>query len=73
MCYEKYPDVAMCCTPSHGCEFFFDRKEMRHHMAVMLQWNRWMSNPALYRAVDYNEIMEATQFAYRYMSVMSKF
>ena len=48
------------------------RKEMRHHMAVLLQANRYRRDdnvPAIYRMPDPKELGRAIDFAYKYMKV----
>lgn len=60
----------MCCKTE-----FVSRKEMRHHMAVLLQHNRWRRDDwyePIYRHVDPVEVSEAIDFAYKYMKVFSK-
>jgi hypothetical protein len=54
---------------------FVSRKEMRHHMAVLLQWERYMSDRSeltLYRAPSLADRNKAMKFAYKYMKVFSK-
>jgi len=56
---------------------FVSRKEMRHHMAVLLQAERWYS--AINDTKNYNivympnptEYRKAIRFAYKYMKVFS--
>ena len=53
---------------------FVSRKEMRHHMAVLLQHNRWRKSdlpPGQIRQVDPFEVGFAIDFAYKYMKVFS--
>lgn len=60
----------MCCRDS-----FVSRKEMRHHMAVLLQWERYMSDRSeltLYRAPSLADRNKAMKFAYKYMKVFGK-
>ena len=59
----------MCCKTS-----FVSRQEMRHHMAVLLQWKRYMSDKSeltLYRPPLITDRNKAMEFAYRYMKVFS--
>ena len=57
------------------CNDYVSRKEMRHHMAVLLQWERYMSDRselALYRAPSLADRNKAMKFAYKYMKVFSE-
>lgn len=53
---------------------FVSRKEMRHHMAVLLQWERYMSDRSeltLYLPPSLADRNKAMKFAYKYMKVFS--
>ena len=71
ICPFRFGDAAHCgdeCTTNE----FVSRKEMRHHMAVLLQANRYRSDnnvPAIYRMPDPKELGRAIDFSYRYMKV----
>lgn len=54
---------------------FVSIKEMRHHMAVLLQANRYRRDdnvPAIYRMPNPTELGKAIDFAVKYMKVFSK-
>ena len=51
---------------------FVSRQEMRHHMAVLLQWRRVVENPLIHRLADYSDVEKAQRFSYSYMKVFSK-
>ena len=54
---------------------FCSRDDMRHHMAVLLQANRYRRDqhvPAIYKMPKPKELGEAIDFAYKYMKVFSK-
>ena len=50
---------------------FVSRQEMRHHMAVLLQANRWtFNNNGVYRRMPkFSDVEKAQAFAFRYMKV----
>lgn len=51
---------------------YVSKEEMRHHMAVLLQFNRYRrDDESIYRCPNPTEIGEAIDFAYRYMKVFS--
>lgn len=70
----NYPmDCVYCDTDA--CKDFVSRKEMRHHMAVILQFVRWATQktfPLKYKPVDVPEVAKAAEFAYKYMKNFSK-
>ena len=75
--YEDGVDNNMNC--SNVCndipgmpDCFVSRQEMRHHMAVLLQWRRVVENPLIHRLADYSDVEKAQRFSYRYMKVFSK-
>lgn len=54
---------------------YVSRKEMRHHMAVFLQWERYNKTPRhqlICRVPSNSDMDEAMKFAYKYMKVFSK-
>ena len=71
ICPFKFADVAYCgdeCTTNE----FVSRKEMRHHMAVLLQLNRYRMDthfPGIYRTPEPSEVSRAIEFSVRYMKV----
>ena len=70
---DGYPMMATMCN-CHACERFVSRKEMRHHMAVLLQYNRWLQDWVTVKRniPDKVDLMDATSSAYRYMKVFNK-
>lgn len=59
---------------SLACPEHTSRKEMRHHMAVLLQWKRYMSDRSeltLYKPVRDDDLHKAQDFSFRYMKVFS--
>ena len=73
-CYgevDGYPMMATMCN-CHACERFVSRKEMRHHMAVLLQMSRYEKDPLSHLSPWYEEKDRAIKFAYRYMKVFNK-
>lgn len=69
LCPFRFGDAAHCgdeCTTNE----FVSRKEMRHHMAVLLQFNRYMKDthyPPIYK-MPFN-LGSAIEFSVRYMKV----
>lgn len=54
---------------------FVSHQEMRHHMAVLLQTNRYRRDdnvPSVYRMPNPKEIGKAIDFAYEYMKIFSE-
>ena len=57
-----------------ACSDITTRREMRHHMAVLLQWKRYMSDRSeltLYKPVRDDDLHKAQDFSFRYMKVFS--
>lgn len=72
LCPFRFGDAAHCgdeCTTND----FVSRKEMRHHMAVLLQYKRWLDKPFftkdLYKAPSLYKVYDAIEFSVRYMKV----
>ena len=66
---------SMNCSDICTTDKYVSKKEMRHHMAVLLQFNRYRRDdhvPAIYRMPKQGEIGKAIDFAYKYMKVFSK-
>lgn len=75
MCPFRFADVHECGQKCDVPLKYVSRKEMRHHMAVLLQWERYMSDRselALYRAPSLADRNKAMKFAYKYMKVFSE-
>lgn len=63
------------CSDELNCERYVSRREMRHHMAVLVQHNRWRRSnevPNHCRMVNPTELGEAIDFSLKYMKVFSK-
>lgn len=81
--YGECTDGWGCCMLQDMCDSmhcsdlcttgeFISKQEMRHHMAVLLQANRYRRDnnvPAIYKMPDPKELGRAIDFAYRYMKV----
>ena len=69
---------SMNCSDLCTTDEYVNRKEMRHHMAVLLQAERWYSainDPKNYNIVyvpNPTEYRKAIRFAYKYMKVFSQ-
>ena len=74
ICPFKFADVAYCGDECSTNEFV-SRKEMRHHMAVLLQANRYRRDdniPAIYKMPNPKELGRAIDFAYKYMKTFNE-
>jgi len=75
-CPFLFGEVVQCNRSCKSEENFVSKKEMRHHMAVLLLYKRWiydrrLHRPLVHRKPEYNEIERAVKFSYRYMKVFS--
>lgn len=74
-CPFRFADVHEC---GQECEVplkYVSIKEMRHHMVVLLQFNRYRRDdnvPPIYRMPNPTELGRAIDFAYKYMKVFSE-
>lgn len=74
-CPYRFADVQTC---GQKCEVplkYVSIKEMRHHMAVLLQFNRYRRDhnfPPIYRMPNPKELGRAIDFAYMYMKIFSE-
>lgn len=58
-----------------SCEDYVSDRQMRHHMAVLLQANRYRRDqhvPSIYKMPDPKELGKAIDFAVEYMRVFYK-
>ena len=58
-----------------ACSKYVSNEEMRHHMAVLLQANRYRRDqhvPSIYRMPDPKELGKAIDFAYEFIRIFSK-
>ena len=77
ICYQSNKSLGDFFGCSHICHIqkFVSRKEMRHHMAVLLQRARFQEDDSGYsferkRKYPFG-VIEAIKFAYEYMKVFS--
>ena len=71
ICPFRFGDVVHCEDKCKNNEHV-SRKEMRHHMAVLLQLNRYRRDthfPGIYRTPKPSEVSRAIEFSVRYMKV----
>lgn len=70
---EGYPMMMTHCG-SKACERFISRQQMRHHMAVLLQFSRWINSPigVNIKHPDFKDIDKAQILACKYMKVFGK-
>lgn len=74
ICPFRFGDVVHCEGKCKNNEYV-SRKEMRHHMAVLLQLNRYRRDthfPGIYRTPKPSEVSRAIEFSVRYMKVFSE-
>ena len=70
-CAKHYLDK----TPNCGdmpCDDFFSYKDMRHHLAVLLQHKRWFHATNGLMPIDFDGIEKAIDFAVDYIKTYSK-
>ncbi len=84
-CFEQTDGEGQCAAEAKAllpfvkcnkpaCNMHVSRKEMRHHMAVLLQGIRSAtSNYGLRKRPSDLEIIKASLFAYKYMKCFKKF
>ena len=75
LCPHQDKPVGGCMHCSDLCttDEWVSEKEKRHHMAVLLQANRYRRDnnvPAIYRMPDPKDLGLAIDFAYKYMKVL---
>ena len=71
---NEYLDSARWCSDP-PCKGYVSRQEMRHHMAVLIQANRYRRDqnvPSIYRMPNPTELGKAIDFACKYMKVFSE-
>lgn len=75
ICPFRFGEVAHCEGKCKNGEYV-SRKEMRHHMAVLLQWKRWLDLPitesSRYYRHDLDDVSKAIEFSVKYMKVFSE-
>ena len=73
-CVNSFPvDNLMHCSDLCTTDEYVSRQEMRHHMAVLLQYKRYAHDIGVnYRWPPYVDRLRAMEFAYNYMKVFSK-
>ena len=73
ICPFRFAELKEC---GQKCEVplkYVSKKEMRHHMAVLLLQKRWMDDDMfIHYAPDGDKVSEAIDFAYEYMKVFSE-
>ena len=74
-CPFRFAELKEC---GQKCEVplkYVSKKEMRHHMAILLQANRYRRDdnvPAIHKMPDPKELGEAIDFAYNYIKIFSE-
>jgi hypothetical protein len=75
VCPFRFAELQRCSDKCPISERFVSKEEMRHHMAVLLQANRYRRDdnvPPIYRMPDQKELGLAIDFAYRYMKIFGE-
>ena len=73
-CPFQFAEVRECGQPCNRPSDFVSREQMRHHIAVLTQANRYRRDPhvpAIYRMPDPKQLGEAIDFAVKYVKTMS--
>ena len=69
-CPFQFAEVKKCDEECPITMKYVSRKEMRHHMAVLLQYQRYAHDTGdNYRWPSYDDRLRAMEFAYEYMKV----
>ena len=72
-CPFRFAELQRCSDKCPIAEYYVSKKDMRHYMAVLLQFNRYRrDNERIYRCPNPTEIGEAIDFAVRYIKVFSE-
>jgi hypothetical protein len=74
-CPFRFADMHECGQKCDVPLKYVSKKEMRHHMAVLLQTNRYRRDqnvPSIYRMPNPTELGKAVDFAYKYIKTFSK-
>lgn len=69
-CYGEDDSAAVMCDKP-ACDLYVSRQEMRHHMAVLLQYHR-ADEGMNYRFPGGDALEDAVVFAYKYMKTFGK-
>jgi hypothetical protein len=73
-CPFRFAESHICDMPCDAGEHFVSKQDMRHHMAVLVQSNRYRMDqnvPSIYRMPDPKELGKAIDFSVEYMKVFS--
>jgi hypothetical protein len=74
VCYRRYPDHIPYCGED-PCKEYVSNKEARHHVAVLIQANRYRRDqnvPAIYSMPDPKDLGAAIDFATMYIKQFSE-
>lgn len=74
ICYEDNDNSFQNCG-TIACPHFISNEQMRHHVAVLIQSNRYRRDkhvPAIYRMPDPKELGKAIDFAVKYLKTFSE-
>ena len=72
-CPFRFAEVKDCEQPCEVPLKYISKEQMRHHMAVLLQFNRYRrDNEGIYVCPNPTEIGNAIDFAYNYMKIFSE-
>lgn len=77
-CPFQFGEIVECGMSCGVEKEFVSKKEMRHHMAVLLQEKRWQKrtdgwrNGEIFFPPEREDVIKAIDFAYKYMKVFSE-
>ena len=74
-CPHRFAELQRCSDKCPISEKYVSKEDMRHHMAVLLQFNRYWRDdhvPAIYEMPKQGEIGKAIDFAIRYMKIFGE-
>lgn len=70
-CAKHYFDITPNCS-SDVCNDYVSNEEKRHYLSVILSLIRWTRDKENHRPLEWEEIMNALEFAYRYIKTFEQ-
>ena len=72
-CPFRFAELQRCSDMCPITEKYVSKKEMRHHMAVLLLHKRWLDDDMfIHYAPDGDEVCKAIDFAYQFIKIFSE-
>ena len=70
-CYGEDDSAAVMCDKP-ACDLYVSRQEMRHHMAVLLQFNRYYFKVGGQKCPKMGDVKVAIDYMHKYFKVFNK-